>query len=69
METNLITCKYCGITSIDKESLEIHMEYQHKQKSKKYPCYVLTCDYKANIRSNLERHLRKIHAGAQSTET
>ena len=69
IETKSITCKYCGITHADKGNLEIHMQLQHKQKSQQYQCNLLTCDYKANVRSNLERHIRKIHASGPSKET
>ena len=63
IESEKITCKYCGIKQTEKENLDIHMQLEHKNKIRKYPCDFSKCDYKANTKSNLKRHISKIHVG------
>ena len=63
-ETKMLNCGKCELFFTDSENLEIHMQLEHnkKSRSRKYPCDFQDCDYKASFRSNLKRHIRKIHA-------
>ena len=62
-EPEIIACKRCGIKQRNRENLEIHMQLEHKQNSRKYPS---NCGYKATFTSNLRRHTERIHVGGPS---
>ena len=69
-EHKMLNCRTCGFFFTNSENLEIHMQLEHNKKgrSKKYPCDFPYCDYKASFRSNLKRHIRKVHVGEQSKD-
>merc|ERR1719300_1309877 len=62
-DNSLFSCDQCQIVFRNKYNLNIHTKSNTHIKGIKYPCY--QCNFKANHKSSLARHIRSTHDGPE----
>ena len=63
-DNSLFSCDQCQIVFRNKYNLNTHTKSNIHIKGIKYPCY--QCNFKANHKSSLARHIRSTHDGTES---